>query len=259
VFFPNKQLPLTQVFSDGNPKYKLAFKSCVDEEIGEGVIAKVIWQPNATQYKPVAELEVPVFIHMKSVSRVSLHNENWCKERNVGVGSRVQISVNPTPIVTAVLSPGVMPPPPIEELKDLLVVQAKRLEKYIKLLDVKGAGQIMCEKLITLGYNPGSLFRATEEDASKIGGLNGVKLVEALRLQRPNVTIKTIVAGMGLLGDGIALKKLEKVSADFMLHDVSIVDSLGGVTAKSARSNFDTAKATLAKWFSEDEIRELSR
>ena len=195
------------------PSNQVAFKFAPD--MVKTKVKDIVWEASRTgRVNPVVKVE-PVTVAGVTVSNVTGNNYPWLKNMGVGIGAQIVISRrgDVIPAIEDVLKEGDKLKAPNNCLSCSTVLKrvgaylmcennkcpekAKgRIQHWLKLIDVKGAGPAAIESIIyTYGIaQPVDLYWLTKKDFVNELGKNGEKIYEEIQT-KTDIPLEVIFAG----------------------------------------------------------------
>ena len=245
-----------------NPDYAFAFKSLLTHEEAEVVIKEVQWNVSKDGYiKPILIFD-PVTIGGVSIQKATGFNAVFIEKNVVGPGSRITIirSGDVIPHVHKILSKSASEKPSFPKeyvwndthvdilIKDKALdsnVMVKRLVYFTKVLEMKGVGPGIVERLHSNGINTFKKFiNVTVDDLLKMEGFqkkSAEKVVNEIQESVKKADCLTFMTASNLFGRSIAEKKLKLILEVFpeipngykpTESELSKVSGIGEITAK---------------------------
>jgi len=254
---------------DRHPNWAVAYK--VAGTTYEAKLLDVTWQVGTGGgVTPVAELE-PTETEKGIMSRASLHNIAWIRERNLQIGDVLEVTYagDVIPYVNGVLEPSTSPTEivvptdcpecsqPLEqrgqsgqvECVNVAGCPAQRLERFVRwaskpAANIKGMSSSLIGKLVDAGLvaKLPDLYRLTVDDLLTLPGV-GKKTAEntvAAIEKSKSVGLRRALVGFAIpnVGDGTA-KRLAATYANIddlimaSASDLEAIDDIGPETARS--------------------------
>ncbi len=214
------------------PEKQIAFKFDLEKEIS--TIRNVEWSESGANYTPIAIID-PVHLAGTKVKRASLSNPNIITSLNLMIGSRVLVSKRGE-IIPKIESLLENPPnsTPIEIPKVCSTCSSKlinegtrlycpnkkckkvafhRIEKWVKVLDLKEIGEALLKRLFDDGYvltikDLYSLSIETLENIERMGELSSKKVYLSIHSKK-EITLSEFIAGFDI--EDIGLTMAEKI------------------------------------------------
>ena len=246
-----------------NPSYAFAFKSLLTHTEAEVIVKEVTWNASKDGFlKPLIHFD-PVVLAGASIQKATGFNAQYIEKNNIGPGSRIVIirSGDVIPHVVRILSKSALEKPSfpsvdyvwndthvdilLKDSKDDPDVMIKRITHFTKVLNMKGVGPGIVERLYTNGINTFKKFiNVTVEELLKIEGFqkkSAEKIVSEIHESVKNADCLTFMTASNLFGRSIADKKLKIILIAFpeipngylpKETDLSKVSGIGEVTAK---------------------------
>ena len=245
-----------------NPDYAFAFKSLLTHEEAEVVIKEVQWNVSKDGYiKPILIFE-PVTIGGVSIQKATGFNAVFIEKNVIGPGSRITIirSGDVIPHVHKILSESGNKKPSFPKeyewndthvdiiVKDKALdsnVMVKRLVYFTKVLEMKGVGPGIIERLYSNGINTFKKFiNVTVDDLLKMEGFqkkSAEKVVNEIQESVKKADCLTFMTASNLFGRSIAEKKLKLILEVFpeipngyqpTESELSKVSGIGEISAK---------------------------
>ena len=245
-----------------NPDYAFAFKSLLTHEEAEVVIKEVQWNVSKDGYiKPILIFD-PVTIGGVSIQKATGFNAAFIEKNVVGPGSRITIirSGDVIPHVHKILSKSASEKPSFPKeyvwndthvdilIKDKALdsnVMVKRLVYFTKVLEMKGVGPGIVERLHSNGINTFKKFiNVTVDDLLKMEGFqkkSAEKVVNEIQESVKKADCLTFMTASNLFGRSIAEKKLKLILEVFpeipngykpTESELSKVSGIGEISAK---------------------------
>lgn len=245
-----------------NPDYAFAFKSLLTHEEAEVVIKEVQWNVSKDGYiKPILIFD-PVTIGGVSIQKATGFNAVFIEKNVVGPGSRITIirSGDVIPHVHKILSKSASEKPSFPKeyvwndthvdilIKDKALdsnVMVKRLVYFTKVLEMKGVGPGIVERLHSNGINTFKKFiNVTVDDLLKMEGFqkkSAEKVVNEIQESVKKADCLTFMTASNLFGRSIAEKKLKLILEVFpeipngykpTESELSKVSGIGEISAK---------------------------
>ncbi len=261
------------------PRNSMAFKWA--DEIRETTLREIEWSPSRTGLiNPVAIFE-PVELEGTTVSRASVHNISVMEGLELGIGDTIevykanmiipQIAENKTRSglveipKTCPVCGGTTEIRQVADAKALYCTNSDCDAKKIKAftlfvsrdaMNMEGLSEATLEKFIAKGFihEPADLFQLERygEEIKEMEGF-GEKSFHNLILsieKARNTTLPRLIYGLGILNIGVANAKMLAKQYHYQIEELqkatveelSAIDGIGEVIAKSIREYFDNEK-----------------
>jgi len=246
-----------------NPSYAFAFKSLLTHEEAEVIVKEVEWNASKDGFlKPILKFD-PVTIAGVSIQKATGFNAQYIEKNIIGPGSRIVIirSGDVIPHVHKILSKSASEKPSFPNVDfewndthvDIIIsnkaddkdVMIKRITYFTKVLEMKGVGPGIVERLYTNGINTFKKFiHVTVDELVKMEGFqkkSAEKVVGEIQECVKNADCLTLMTASNLFGRSIAEKKLKVILEAFpeivngkkpTESELSKVSGVGEVTAK---------------------------
>jgi NAD-dependent DNA ligase len=246
-----------------NPSYAFAFKSLLTHTEAEVIVKEVEWNTSKDGFiKPIIKFD-PVTIAGVSIQKATGFNASFIEKNTIGPGSRIVIirSGDVIPHVHKILSKSAsgMPSFPsidyiwndthidilLKDKKDDADVMIKRITYFTKVLEMKGVGPGIVERLYTNGINTFKKFiNVSVEELLKMEGFqkkSAEKLVHEIDESVKKADCLIFMTASNLFGRSIAEKKLKVILEAFpeiptghvpKESELSKVSGVGEVTAR---------------------------
>jgi len=246
-----------------NPSYAFAFKSLLTHEEAEVIVKEVEWNASKDGFlKPILKFD-PVTIAGVSIQKATGFNGAFIEKNVIGPGSRIVIirSGDVIPHVHKILSKSANEKPSFPNVDfewndthvDIIIsnkgddkdVMIKRIIYFTKVLEMKGVGPGIVERLYTNGINTFKKFiNVSVDELLKMEGFqkkSAEKVVGEIQECVKNADCLTLMTASNLFGRSIAEKKLKVILEAFPQivngylpkeSELSKVSGVGEVTAK---------------------------
>lgn len=246
------------------PKYSLAFKAVLTDQIAETIVLQVIWNPSKHGYlKPTIRID-PVEINGFTYEYVTAKNAKYVNENNIGPGSKIKVIRSGDVIINIheILSPSFtgkagLPQVPYkwnESGVDLIVkdihgacednINVKRIYNFFKTCGISDVGEGVIKTLVDEGYNSIELvldaFTNKRDELGQIYGL-GDKIVEKIHqnINKGGFDLVNIMAGSTIFGRGFGEKKIRMILEHYpkiLEEEISVegIIELDGFSNKTA-------------------------
>ena len=265
------------------PRWATAYKFTPEEAQTE-LLSITVQVGRTGVLTPVAELR-PVLVSGSVVSRATLHNEDYIKEKDIRIGDRVIIrkAGEIIPEVAGVVTecrtgdeqvfymPQTCPACGKETVReegeaavrcinpDCRAQLIRRVQHFVSkgAAGIDGLGESVCEKLITLGYindvsDIYALYEKEEElyDIEKMGRKSVAKLLEAIEKSK-NMDLSSFIYALGipLIGKSTAVLLAKKYACTAELAQADEVQLTEikdiGMKAAAAVRSFLSSKSTV--------------
>jgi NAD-dependent DNA ligase len=245
-----------------NPDYAFAFKSLLTHEEAEVVVKEVEWNTSKDGYIKPTIIFDPVTIAGVSIQKATGFNASFIEKNVIGPGSRITIirSGDVIPHVHKILSESGNKKPSFpnsyewnDTHVDIIVkdkaldsnVMVKRLVYFSKVLEMKGVGQGIIERLYANGVNTFKKFiNVSVEELLKMEGFqrkSAEKVVNEIQESLKKADCLMFMTASNLFGRSIAEKKLKLILEVFpeipngyqpTESELSKVAGIGEITAK---------------------------
>jgi len=229
---------LHNIIAGKNPQHSFAFKSILTHEEAEVIISEVEWNASKDGYlKPLVHFE-PVYLGSVWIRKANGFNAQFIEANAVGPGARIIIirSGDVIPHILRVISPsftgkGSMPQDVEYEWNDTHIdiilknkddakdVKLKRLQHFVKHLDIKYVAEGTLIKLFEAGFNTmAKILALKQSDLLRIDGFaaaGAAKIVQSIAEARAKATCEDYMAASTIFGRGLGLKTLKALVAAF--------------------------------------------
>ena len=251
------------VSRNGNPTYAMAYKKNVDKAMA--VVKQVLWSVSKNGFlKPRIEIE-PVDLCGAQISFLTGFNAKYINDHKIGKGAILEItrSGDVIPHILDVVQEGKLENPPYADLTwsdtgvDLMVTDktnkeslVKKIHFFFKTLEIKQIAEKSIEKIVgaRVDCSIPSILAMTVEDFRGIGfgpveSQNFWQEIHASG-KLDNVPFHVLMTASGVFGNGIGLKKIQKITGAIpnLLEEasnekklVSKIAALSGWTVEGAQ------------------------
>ncbi|MDR0556376.1 MAG: NAD-dependent DNA ligase LigA [Treponema sp.] len=261
------------------PERQIAFK--FELETAYTILRAVEWSEAGATYTPVGLID-PVRLAGTTVKRASLNNPGMIRSMNLNIGSVVSVVKRGEiiPKIENVAPPGALPDVDLPEESDIVFpvscsvcgaalvdedtrlycpnpacpkLLLHRLEKWIKVLDIREIGEKLIGQLFSAGRvtQIHDLYTLTPEELAafdRMGTVSANKVVKYIRTTR-DIPLAKFIAGFDFEGVGETI--MEKI-VDFGFNTLerlraadtdalAIVEGIGEVTAKTIAQGMEQA------------------
>jgi len=248
---------------NGNPTYAMAYKKNVDKAMA--VVKQVLWSVSKNGFlKPRIEIE-PVDLCGAQISFLTGFNAKYINDHKIGKGAILEItrSGDVIPHILDVVQEGKLVDPPYTDLTwsdtgvDLVVTDknnkeslVKKIHFFFKTLEIKQIAEKSIEKIVgaRTGCSIPSILAMTVEDFRGIGfgPVESQNFWQEIHTsgKLDNVPLHVLMTASGVFGNGIGLKKIQKITwaipnvleeASNEKKLVSKIAALSGWTAEGAQ------------------------
>lgn len=265
---------------DRNPRHVFAFKSLLTHDEAEVVVTKVEWNVSKDGYiKPLVHFP-PVIIEGAKIAKATGFNAAFIEQHKIGPGSRIIVirSGAVIPHILRVVSASSNGKPAFPNVRfrwtdthvDIVMekgsgeeedpaIVKKRMEFFVKTLDIKNVGPGTIEKLFNSGLDTiPKLLAAKKEDIMRVEGFQSTSaqnIVDGLAAVK-KARCADLMAASGLFGRGMGVKKMAPVLAAFpriaepegplpSYEELRGVPGMGEVSAKSVLEGIAPFRAFL--------------
>lgn len=218
---------------DGNPKYAIAYKDILEDQIAITKIIKIEWNISKSGLiKPTLLLE-PVNIGGVEIKRATANNAKFVVDNVLGPGAKVELirSGDVIPKIQKVLKVATDGIPSMPDYKwvwnetkvDIKIsnintnsdVLVKNIYHFFSTLKTKGLGEKNVEKLVNHGLN--SIILILEADKETFTNIEGfaeksaLNLVTSIKKALTNISLSKLMFASNKLGIGIGEEKMKHV------------------------------------------------
>jgi len=234
--------------SGENPKYAFAFKSLLTHTEAEVVVSSVEWNASKDGYlKPLLHFE-PVVLSGAKIQKATGFNAKFIHTHVIGPGSKIVIirSGDVIPHVVRVASPSANGKPSfpthkwvwnsthvdimLKDLEEDSSVIIKRLIYFASVLDIKGVGPGVVEKMYAHGITTiKQLLNISVDDLVKMDGFktkSATKIVMEIKASVAKATCATYMDASNLFGRSIGTKKLKVILSAYPSISTGYVPTL---------------------------------
>lgn len=229
---------LHNIIAGKNPQHSFAFKSILTHEEAEVIISEVEWNASKDGYlKPLVHFE-PVYLGHVWIRKANGFNAQFIQANAVGPGARIIIirSGDVIPHILRVISPsftgkGSFPQDVeyewndthieivLKNMDDAKDVKLKRLQHFVKHLDIKYVAEGTLIKLFNAGFDTMQKILALKQsDLLRLDGFaaaGAAKIVQSIADARAKATCEDYMAASTIFGRGLGLKTLKALVAAF--------------------------------------------
>ena len=216
-----------------NPKYAFAFKMVLEEQVGETTVIQVEWNASSWNLlKPRIRI-TPTILEGVEYNWVTGHDARHIVSKlggPIGPGAIIKIvrSGGVIPKVMEVIKPAIEPQMPsvsyhwnksgvniILSEENNPVVETKKILRFIEKIGVEGFKRARITQCYQHGINTiPKILKATKDDFMVLDGIQekmATKIYNNIHTAYQNANIEQIMAGSGLFGSGLGMKKISIV------------------------------------------------
>jgi len=220
--------------TDGNPSYSVALKDNSILNQVDTTVVDIEWNiSKSRKIKPTIILD-PVTIDGVTIKRVSGFNARYISSMNIGKGTILSIvrSGDVIPKILSIVKPTTPTLPEVnyhwdEQGVDIVlsndcsIAHQKQFISFFKLLDIKHLGPKTIERLWNRGFRTiEDICNIDTEQLSECISSNVMAKKIIKELEKLNsLPLSTIIGASGKLGNGISVKKIEKLFTNKVLFE----------------------------------------
>lgn len=223
--------------SDTAPKYAIAFKMNMEENMKEAIVEEVEWTPTMYGYlQPVIRIKPIILDGNVTVTYVSAHNARYIYDNNIGKGSIIRIirSGDVIPYIVSIVKQNDEPDMPTMKYKwnetkiEIIVrkptqeildkIQIKQNTHFFKTINVKHMSEGIITKIYDAGYKTiMSILRASRDKDASLYDINGLgekiieKIYDQIDKSFKKIKLAELMAGSLQFGRGFGVKKLNAI------------------------------------------------
>lgn len=267
---------------DGNPKYSIAFKELLEDQIVETEVTDVEWRVSKDGLiKPRVHVK-PTIIGGITIVHVTGHNAKNVVDNGIGIGAKIKLTRagEVIPYIVEVIKKVKPTLPKItykwnetkvdyivdkdnlgeNESNDILV---KNLTYFFKKMEIKYVDESIIRKMINVGLdNVTSIIEAKVEDFLEIDGFKekmATKIYSNIQNAIKDVDITKVMTASNLFGHGLGSKKLAlilksdpnilkvKLSKNKFIEKIKEIDGFDVKTASQFVENIEKFNKFLEK------------
>jgi NAD-dependent DNA ligase len=267
---------------DGNPKYSIAFKELLEDQIVETEVTDVEWRVSKDGLiKPRVHVK-PTIIGGITIVHVTGHNAKNVVDNGIGIGAKIKLTRagEVIPYIVEVIKKVKPTLPKItykwnetkvdyivdkdnlgeNESNDILV---KNLTYFFKKMEIKYVDESIIRKMINVGLdNITSIIEAKVEDFLEIDGFKekmATKIYSNIQNAIKDVDITKVMTASNLFGHGLGSKKLAlilksdpnilkvKLSKNKFIEKIKEIDGFDVKTASQFVENIEKFNKFLEK------------
>lgn len=258
-------------YAEENPIYAFAFKKLDDQYEAQMIIKKIEWNVSKDGYiKPTVVFQDVHDFDGFCIARATGFNAGYIKKNVLGTGAEVFVirSGDVIPHIVRVIKPADSGEPELpknmeytwtESGVDIVATDetssvAKRMEHFVKAIDMKGLGPSIIEKLVGAGFNTiPAILALKKEQILMIDGFkekSAENILAALRDGMKRANDVDVMVASNIFGRGIGKSKLALVIEKYprllldkpalKLKDLTCIKGLGDSAAASISSNLQS-------------------
>lgn len=255
--------------TSGNPKYSVAFKMVLDDQMAESIVTDVIWTPSKDGYlKPRVRIE-PVQLSVK-IEYLTGFNGKFILDNKIGIGSIIALrhSGDVIPHITKVIKPTIAKMPDMdyqwndtnvdvvlinkEANKDVVI---KKLNIFFRQLEVKGISLGLYSKLYDSGYTTiKQLLDITIDQLKTINTIeekSATKIYHQFQKSKQKMTLINLMVGSCIFGRGFGLNRIEYIITNYpnimewemdnnqLIEEIEKLDGFSSKTSKQFVDNIN--------------------
>lgn len=268
--------------TDGNPKYSIAFKELLEDQIVETEVTDVEWRVSKDGLiKPRVHVK-PTIIGGITIIHVTGHNAKNVVDNGIGIGAKIKLTRagEVIPYIVEVIKKVKPTLPKIaykwnetkvdyivdkdnlgeNESNDILV---KNLTYFFKKMEIKYVDESIIRKMIDVGLdNITSIIEAKVEDFLEIEGFKekmATKIYSNIQNAIKDVDVTKVMTASNLFGHGLGSKKLAlilksdpnilkvKLSKNKFIEKIKEIDGFDVKTASQFVENIEKFNKFLEK------------
>jgi len=220
---------------NGNPIHSFAFKMILTDQIAEGKVIAVLWDPSKDGYlKPRIQIE-PVMLGGSKIQFITGYNAKYIKDNGIGIGSVIEFIISGDIIPKLLKNTKVEPSLPSDEFDfewndtgvDLIlknkdqnsIVQEKNISGFFKILEVPGLSDGNIKKLIKQGYNSvQKIVKMSIDDFLKIDGIQSklaIKFKNGIDEKLKLSSLPLLMKASNLFGRGFGERKCKLILSKY--------------------------------------------
>jgi DNA ligase (NAD+) len=252
--------------TEKNPKYALAFKMEMSDQMAEVKVLNVIWQPSKHGYLKPVVIHEKVTILGKVYQRVTAYNGKYIVDNNINANSRIKLIISGDVIpkimeVTKQSSEPKMPEIPhewnethvdlivkkIDGEKDHETIIQKNLEHFFHSIGTKNLSGGIIKSMMNSGYDSvPKILNMTIEDymtMDRMGDTLANKLYNNINQKYNSASRLQIMVGSNCLGRGIGKRRVNPILEAYPNIDngsytksqiIEMINKLEGFQTKSS-------------------------
>lgn len=251
----------THEMTDRNPKHKVAFK--LANEVVSTIVKDIEVKTSGNGIVTFVGIVEPVEMNEATISRVTLHNANYIKNKNINIGATIGITrsgdIIPTHVTTYIPNgtyetPTNCPTCNSELHRDGAFLMCEnqecaarkigKIEKWIKVIDVKGVSGKTIESLYNANVirNTSDLYRLRVEDIEYLEGFgrsSAVNIIGSIKKASTSITEDMLIRGSNVRNIGKTCSKVlierygnvPNMCETMNYHELEHIDGVGEETA----------------------------
>jgi len=223
--------------SDTTPKYAIAFKMNMEENMKDAIVEEIEWSPTMYGYlQPVVRIKPIILDGNVTITYVSAHNARYVYDNNIGKGSIIKIirSGDVIPYIVSIVKHNDTPDMPTIKYKwnetkiEIIVknptadildkIQIKQNIHFFKTIKVKYLSDGIITKLHNAGYKTIiDILKASHTKDTELYDINGLgekiilKIYEQIDKAFKKIKLAEFMAGSLQFGRGFGVRKLNAI------------------------------------------------
>lgn len=223
--------------SDTTPKYAIAFKMNMEENMKDAIVEEIEWSPTMYGYlQPVVRIKPIILDGNVTITYVSAHNARYVYDNNIGKGSIIKIirSGDVIPYIVSIVKHNDTPDMPSIKYKwnetkiEIIVknptadildkIQIKQNIHFFKTIKVKYLSDGIITKLHNAGYKTIiDILKASQTKDNELYDINGLgekiilKIYEQIDKAFKKIKLAEFMAGSLQFGRGFGVRKLNAI------------------------------------------------
>jgi DNA ligase (NAD+) len=213
-----------------NPEYAFAFKDILDDQVGITKVLNVEWNKSKDGYiKPTLVIQ-PINICGVEINRVTAYNAKYIVDNKIGINTEIEIirSGDVIPKIQKIIKTSKKISLPegkwhwnetnVDIISDDLLtddILIKNIYYFFSLLDTKGLGEKIVEKLVNANFNTiNKILLLNSNDIITIGGFkqkSADNLLKAIKNATSNINLAKFMSASNKLGHGIGEEKIKSI------------------------------------------------
>lgn len=212
----------------GNPKYAFAFKDIMEDQIKETVVKNIDWKISKDgKIVPTLVLK-PIEIGGVMIQRVTAHNAKMVYNNNINIGTVILLirSGDVIPYIKKIIKKSKTPLMPsikwswgdnkidiycCKENKDIIL---RNIQYFFKIINAKGMGPKVIEKLYNNGFNTIEKILSINKDNINIEGFKEKSInnmINNIKKALTNIPLSLLMSASNKFGAGMGVKRLESI------------------------------------------------
>jgi NAD-dependent DNA ligase len=250
---------------EGNPDHAFAFKMVLSDQIAEGKVVDVIWNPSKSGYlKPRVRIE-PIKLGGVTIEYATGFNGSFIESNKIGIGAIIQIirSGDVIPHIKSVTTPAEkakMPSVPyhwtdthidivLDDVNEDITVREKNITAFFTGIEVDGLSIGNVKRIMAAGFDTiPKILKMTKQDFARVEGFKSKmvdKIYNGIQEKTKAATLLTIMAASNMFGRGIGERKIKPIleaypdiltRTEIPTRKIDMLKSIKGIGKENANS-----------------------